>query len=373
MGDKGHPSQERGIEALVVDDSAFMRAVISDILERNGISVAAEAADGHEAVEAVETIRPDVITMDLQMPRMDGLKAVEVIMHRRPTPILVLSSHAGDDADITFEALSRGAVDFFTKPGGEVSADLATVEDRLIKTIKSVAASTPPTPSHGEGDDNRPFDAILTDNAPILAIASSTGGPSVVERILSDLPVEAGFRVLIVQHMPESFTERFAARLNRASDYTITEAHDGARIGPGEGVVAPGGFHLLVDHLTDETVTVTLDDGEPVHNVKPAADVTFDSLARFEPACAVGAVVTGMGADGAAGSRSLSDRGATIVAQDEETSVVFGMPQRTIENGCVDTIAPLDGLTQAIVSAVTPDVPPELTAPSKGSTGGDHP
>lgn len=348
MGEGCH--MEASIEALVVDDSAFMRAVITDILERNGIAVVAEASDGHEAVHAVEQHGPDVVTMDLSMPRMDGLKAVEVIMHRQPTPILILSSHAGEDAEITFDALQRGAVDFFTKPSGELSNDLASVEDRLVETVRSVATSNPPVPADSTADTSHSFGEIeVSETSPILAIASSTGGPSVVERILAELPAAANFRVIVVQHMPATFTNRFADRLNRKSDYRIVEAEDGLEIAPGEGVVAAGGYHLVVDEIEEDRLSVSLDDSSPRHNVKPAADVTFESLAADAPAHVVGVVLTGMGEDGAAGLARLNKHGAHVIAQDEASCVVFGMPKRAIEAGCVDTIAPEPELADAIL------------------------
>lgn len=351
MTSDGQRGGDGSITALVVDDSAFMRATITDLLERNGIQVVAEASDGYEAVVAVEESTPDVITMDISMPRMDGLKAVEVIMNRRPTPILMLSSHAGAEADVTFEALERGAVDFVQKPSGEVSTDLATVEDRLIETVETVAHTTPPSPAELASSDPSPTSTtnVQTDTSPILAIAASTGGPTVLERIFSELPLDVGFRVIVVQHMPETFTGRFAKRLDDASAYQVTEATDGTVVDPGEAVVAPGGYHLVVDEATPDRLRISLDDGQPVHNVKPAADITLESLAEHESAPVIGAVVTGMGTDGARGLEELSEHGARIVAQDEETSTVFGMPRRAIERGCVDRIESAEGLVSAFI------------------------
>ena len=376
MTGDGHTGTSNTIEALVVDDSTFMRAVIVDILERNDITVIGEAADGREAVTAVERLEPDVVTMDIEMPVMDGIEAVEVIMNRRPTPILVLSSHAGEDAEVTFEALDRGAVDFFTKPGGEVSTNLPSVETRLVETIKSVARSTPSSPADGSDAVVNPVvDTPPNETSPILAIAASTGGPTVLDRLLSKLPIEANFRILIVQHMPSGFTERFADRLDRASEYAISEAHHGMELSPGEGVLAQGGAHLLVDAVTEHSIRLSLDEREPVHNVMPAADVTFSSLANHDWDELLAVVVTGMGADGAAGAEQLKRAGATVIAQDEESSAVFGMPQRTIETGCVDTIASERELATEIVKHLdrreqTTGTPAGQTL---GMTGGEMP
>lgn len=375
MPSESQPRRKDRIRALVVDDSAFMRATITDLLERNDIDVVAEAVDGYEAVSAVEEHHPDVVTMDLSMPRMDGLKAVEVIMNRRPTPILVLSSHAGADADITFEALERGAVDFVQKPSGEVSANLATVEDRLVATIHSVADSDPTRTTPANRSKTSCIDDITVaeGQSPVLVIAASTGGPTVLEQVFSELPIAARFRILVVQHMPESFTERFAERLDGVSEYRVTEAREGSTVHAGEAVVAPGGRHLLVDRVSESTIRVALGDGDPVHNVKPAADVTLTSLADQAPAIAVGAVVTGMGNDGAAGLEALSEAGAHVIAQDEATSTVFGMPRRAIERGCVDRVVPDHDLATAMVDAVVATSSSGSVASREATAGGERP
>ena len=346
--------------------------MIGNILESNGINVIAEAADGREAVQAVVDHRPDVVTMDLNMPRMDGLDAIERIMDREPTPILVLSSLAEKDAEITFEALNRGAVDFFQKPGGEeVTSDIALAEDRLIDTIESVVHSTPPTPDAEPAQPRTEPKLTSADESPILAIAASTGGPAVVEAILSELPSEANLRIVIVQHMPASFTERFADRLDRSSAYHVTEAKDGQHVSPGEAVLAPGDYHLLVEECDEELITVSLDAGEAIHNVKPAADVTFSSLAECEPDNVIATVATGMGSDGAAGVVDLSDSGAKIIAQDEPTSAVFGMPQRAIETGCVDEIVPKEDLASTILDYHREFEASQSSASQLGVSGGN--
>ena len=344
--------------AVVVDDSHFMRTMLSDMLENGGVDVVATAADGAEAVTAVLDHEPDVVTMDFEMPNVDGLEAVKRIMAERPTPILMLSAHTADGNDVTFEALERGAVDFFTKPGGEVSTRMSSKEDQLVEKVKAVAGadvsrgrtstdSSPPStspPAEGEYE-----------GATVL-IASSTGGPTVVERVIGALPRDAGFRIIVVQHMPDAFTARFADRLDSASEYDVREATDGDRIGAGEALVAPGGKHLAVAGAGGDRIRLKLNDDSPEHGVRPAADVTMRSAAKAIDGPLVGVVLTGMGADGAAGAQAIKDAGGHVIAQDEASSAVFGMPKRAIELGCVDDVRSGDDVPGAILDATRLEV-----------------
>ena len=345
------------LRAVVVDDSQFMRTVICDMLEDEGISVVETASDGASGVEAVEQQDPDVVTMDLKMPGMDGIEAVDEIMSTHPTPVLVLSAHAADGAELTFEAMDRGAVDFFEKPSGEVSVGIKQQQDALVETVRSVAnADVSATEAAAE---HTPSTASVTASAseyvanPTLVIGSSTGGPTVVEGVLSELPLEADLRILIVQHMPDGFTGRFAKRLDEASEYNVHEATDGARIGGGEAVVAKGGKHLRVSGYGGGRIRLSLSEDEPVNNVRPAVDVTLRTAAAQIEGPLTAAILTGMGKDGATGVREVSAAGGTVVAQDEETSAVFGMPQRAIETGAVDDVRPRDELAAGVLDAIT--------------------
>lgn len=348
--------------AVVVDDSHFMRTMLSDMLEDGGVNVVDTAADGAEAVAAVLEHEPDVVTMDLQMPEVDGLEAVERIMAERPTPILMLSAHTADGADVTFEALEKGAVDFFTKPGGEVSTRMSSKEDQLVRKVKAVARadvgggravrsatgrarSTPSTTADGDYEEGA-----------TVVIASSTGGPTVVERVVAGLPRDADFRIIVVQHMPDAFTGRFADRLDAASEYDVREAVDGDRIGGGEALVAPGGKHLVVAGAGGGRLRVKLTEDPPEHGVRPAADVTMRSAAETVDGPLVGVVLTGMGSDGAAGVRAIDDAGGHVVAQDEASSAVFGMPKRAIELGCVDDVLSADEVPDGILDAIRLEV-----------------
>lgn len=341
--------------ALVVDDSHFMRTVISDILEEGGIDVVGQAQNGKLAVAQVAEHEPDVVTMDVEMPEMNGIDAVAEIMDRAPTPILMLSALTTEGADATMQALSNGAVDAFAKPGGTISTELSGSREELVAAVRSVAAANPKavrTPvQRSETPGSGPSTDEFVEN-PTLIIGASTGGPNVVESVLASLPREAGFRVLVVQHMPEGFTERFAARLDASSEYDIREAYDGARIGAGEGLIAAGDFHMRVSGYSNGRLRVRLEQDERRHSVRPAIDVTMESAATVIGDPLVAAVFTGMGADGADGVRAIKEAGGYVIAQDESTSAVFGIPARAIETGCVDIILPAEELASGIIDSV---------------------
>lgn len=342
--------------AVVVDDSQFMQRVITDILEDGDIDVVATAKDGISGIEAVKTHDPDVVTMDIEMPRLNGIDAVERIMDENPTPILMLSAHTEDGSELTFEALNRGAVDFFTKPGGEVSVGIGQHDEQLIESVRSAARadlSAVEAATRGTSRTQVSQTKLDYEDDPTLIVGASTGGPNVVERLLEELPVDADFRILVVQHMPDDFTARFADRLDRTSSYDVSEADDGRRVRGGEAVVAKGGYHLTVSGYSRGRIRIGLTESEPVNGVRPAIDVTMASAAETITDPLTGVVLTGMGADGADGVRRLNSAGASIIAQDEETSTVFGMPKRAIETGVVDAIHPIDELTEAVLETIT--------------------
>jgi len=349
---------------VVVDDSRFMRGLITDLLDEGGIPVVGEAKDGVEAIEVIADEQPDVVTMDLEMPRMNGIEAVERIMDEQPTPVLMLSAYTDDDAEVTFEALEKGAVDFFAKPGGEVSMGVSRLGDQLIETIRTVAdadlaqaspaeqstATAQPTAapaSTGSPSVSSP-DTNAFDDTRTVVIGSSTGGPNAVEQVMSELP-GGDCRVLIVQHMPEAFTSRFADRLDGAtSAYDVREASDGARIGPGEALVARGGTHLEITGYRSGRLRVGLIDDDLGHSVMPAVNVTMESAAETITDPLTGVILTGMGADGAEGICAIQEAGGPTIAQNEESCVIYGMPKRAVEAGCIDTVCPLDDVAATI-------------------------
>ncbi|NIB99377.1 chemotaxis protein CheB [Halobacterium sp. R2-5] len=340
--------------ALVVDDSHFMRTIISDILEDGGVDVVDTAANGKQAVKKVESIDPDVVTMDVEMPEMNGIEAVEAITDRHPTPILMLSALTTEGADATLEAMEKGAVDAFAKPGGTISTELSGHSEELVATVERVAAADPE--AGNDVEQTAPTTAPTTDaeyvDHPTLLVGASTGGPNVVESILGALPREADFRVLVVQHMPDQFTSRFAKRLDQTSEYDIKEADDGDRISGGEGLVARGDYHMQVSGYSNGRLRVRLDQSERRHSVRPAIDVTMESAAERVTDPLVAVVLTGMGTDGAEGIRAVKGAGGATFAQDEATSAVFGIPDRAIETGCVDDVLPADRLTEAITDSI---------------------
>ncbi|WP_256402285.1 chemotaxis-specific protein-glutamate methyltransferase CheB [Halorubrum salinum] len=367
-------SRDGSPRVVVVDDSPFMRGLIADLLTDAGVAVVGEAGDGAEALSVVAETAPDVVTMDVEMPGMGGLEAVERLMEETPTPVLMLSAHTDEGAEVTFEALERGAVDFFSKPGGEVSTGVSRESDRLVEAVRSVAdadlaAATwdrggSASASAGSGGSasagasastGASASASAATTAPAagldepltVVIGASTGGPNAVERVMSALPM-ADCRIVIVQHMPEAFTPRFADRLDAASAYDVREASDGARIGAGEALVARGGSHTRIDSYRAGRLRVKLDEDDS-QSVSPAADVTMRSAAEVVDDPLVGVVLTGMGSDAAEGIRAMADAGARTIAQSEDTCVIYGMPKRAVESGGVDEVHDLDDVAGAIV------------------------
>ncbi len=348
----------------MVDDSRFMRGLIADILESGGVDVVGEAENGREALAVVADTEPDVVTMDVEMPEMNGIEAVERLMDETPTPTLMLSAYTAEGAEETFAALDAGAVDFFAKPGGEVSMGVSRMEEQLVETVRSVAKADVSTAAHrrrtqaaaaASGGTAQPSAGAGSSTGRVsvepnttLIIGSSTGGPDAVERVISALPGDADLRGIVVQHMPEAFTGRFAERLDAACDLSVREAEDGMRLGRGELAVARGGHHLEVASARNGRLRLKVVDEDRGQGVRPSVNVTMESAAQVVDDPLIGVVLTGMGADGSEGVQALSRAGARVLAQDEDTCVVYGMPKRAAETGCVDTVLPLDDIAGGI-------------------------
>ncbi len=351
----------RNPRTVVVDDSRFMRGLITDLLDDAGIPVVGEAKDGREALSVIADTEPDVVTMDLEMPNMNGIEAVERVMVENPTPVLMLSAYTDDDAEVTFEALEKGAVDFFAKPGGEVSMEVSRLADQLVETIRTVAdadikqanRAEPATTTAAAGATGSPAaepstDTDEFDDTRTVIIGSSTGGPNAVEQVMSDLP-GGDCRVIIVQHMPEAFTARFADRLDAAtSQYSVRESTDGARVGAGDALVAKGGKHLEITGYRNGRLRVGHIDDDLGHSVMPAVNVTMESAAETITDPLTGVILTGMGADGADGICAIQAAGGPTIAQSEESCVIYGMPKRAVEAGCIDTVCHLDDVATTI-------------------------
>jgi len=342
------------LQVLVVDDSALMRRLIADLLESDpGIEVVGTARDGQDAVEKVAMLHPDVVTMDVEMPGMNGLEALSHIMQQFPVPVVMLTGLR--DADVALEAMERGAVDFLLKPSGTISVDLHKIRDELIRKVKlarlvNLRKLTQPLPpakplpsfrSHPRRNGHR-----------AVVIGASTGGPRAVEEILATLPGDLPAPVLIVQHMPPGFTRSFAERLNQRSALQVKEAEGGDILKPGRAFVAPGDFHMRVRPGRNHAV-IRLEQSEPVNGVRPAVDVTMMDVAEVYGAGSVGVVLTGMGADGARGARRIKAAGGFVIAQDQGTSVVYGMPRAVVKTGAADRVLPLEEIPAAILQVLT--------------------
>lgn len=335
------------IRVLVVDDSAFVRKVLSDGLNKEAdIEVVGQAADPYAARRKIVELEPDVLTLDIEMPRMDGLTFLEKLMKHRPMPVVVVSSLTPKDSELAFRALALGAVSVVPKPGSQFSAP--DVERELAAAVRAAAASRPQRGLQHGVPALKPADFETTDK--VIAIGSSTGGTVAVESILAALPATSP-GVLIVQHLRPEFTASFAAQLDAASALKVKEAEDGAPVVPGTAYVGRGGRHLLLKRSGGHYY-VQVKDGPPVHHQKPAVDVLFKSAARAAGANAVGVILTGMGRDGAEGLLEMKEAGAHTIAQDEASCVVYGMPRAAVELGAAAEVLPLERIPAAVLAAL---------------------
>jgi two-component system, chemotaxis family, protein-glutamate methylesterase/glutaminase len=343
-----HPAA-RKIRVLIVDDSLFMRAAIARALAAGPFEIVGQAKDGHDALAQILKLQPDVVTMDFNMPGMTGADTVRLVMQQRPTPVVMFSAHTKQGAKETFDALAAGAVDFLTKPTGEVSVDLTKIADELVRKLVAAAqarprpASPPPTAgASGSFPAMRSMTSLSAASSPgvlprLCVIAISTGGPAALSELVPALVPDLRTAVVIVQHMPAGFTGPFAERLDAASRISVHEARSGDRPMPGSVLIAPGDRHVEFD----DRGVVTLTDGPLVNGCRPAADVTMMSAARVYGRRASAVVMTGMGRDGAAGALAIKRADGKTLAQDQATSVIFGMPKAAIDAGAIDEIAAL--------------------------------
>jgi two-component system chemotaxis response regulator CheB len=343
------------IRVLVVDDSILMRSILGDMLNLPGeMSVVGLAKNGLEAIARTKELKPDVITMDVEMPKMDGITALRQIMKEQPTPVIMLSAVTKEGAWQTMMALSAGAVDFVSKPSGSISLDIDRVKGALIEKIRAVCAvSRSKLRVAAEMPEVHKGPARMAVRAKkVVVIGSSTGGPGALEQVVPRLPENLKAGILIVQHMPPGFTRSLAERLNRISAVEIKEAQDGDAILEGRALLAPGDYHMIVRKGAGAGHIVSMSQEPPVHRVRPAVDVTMKSAVRNFGAGIVGVVLTGMGTDGAFGLKDIKDQGGRTIACDEKTSVIFGMPKAAIELGCVDRVEPLGNIAGAIIDMV---------------------
>lgn len=356
------------IRVLVVDDSALMRQMISRILTGAGMEVVGTARDGIEALEKAAELRPDVMTLDVEMPRMDGLTALRLLMARQPMPVVMVSSLTQEQAPAAVEALAIGAVDVVGKPGGTISLNIMDVADDIIRKVKAAAsAKVAPAGSSGAGgqasERREPDGRGETDERrekrvngrrqaksepPLVVIGSSTGGPKALSQLFAALPGDFPAPVVVVQHMPPGFTRALAQRLNELSALRIAEAEPGRRPLAGEVWVAKGGVHLVFSPAK----AMCEDLGPPHLGVRPAVDVTLESAVARWGGNVVAVILTGMGMDGARGCRKVKQAGGKVLAQDEQSSVIYGMPRAVVEMGLADRVEGIGGMAGALVEVV---------------------
>ena len=338
---------------LVVDDSAFMRKVITDVLERSGeFRVVGTARNGFDALKQVHALDPDLVTLDVDMPELDGIQALGYIMSEMPRPVVMLSAATTSSGhDATLRALELGAVDFVRKPSGPISLDLGRVSDKLLGALRAAAQANlsglqmiVPSPATAR----RSADSAKAATR-VVVIACSTGGPRALAEIVPHLPRDLDAAVLVVQHMPAGFTRSLAQRLDALSPLRVTEACNDEQVRHGHVYVAPGGKHMRVQRSSTGAPIIQLDDSPPVWGVRPAADPLFRSVASVFRDAVVAVVLTGMGRDGAEGLRLIRGAGGRGIVQNRETSTIFGMPHAALQLAGADRIVPLGDVASTIV------------------------
>jgi len=364
------PPLLKKFRVLVVDDSAFMRKVLESIFNADDqLTVIGHAKDGREAIALAESLKPDVITMDLNMPHLDGLQATAQIMTTNPRPIVVVSSESKEGAASTLKALELGAIDFVTKPSSGIDLDMQSVKDDLLRKVRIAAkvrvvrtasrlAAQLQAPMNG-GPARKPQPPVARPAAstalppdmrfPVVVLAASTGGPATVMRLAPGFTKDFPAAVILVQHMPAAFTTQYALQLAEFTGIRVKEAEANEPVQPGTFYICPGGQHLRVS----PTGRMQLDAATGrIDGYLPNIDVTMESVAAFAGAMSIGVVLTGMGSDGARGSRAIKNAGGYVLAQDEATSVIFGMPAEAIKSGAVDQVLGLDDIYSSIENRV---------------------
>lgn len=341
-------------KVLVVDDSALMRQILTEILSKApDLEVVGTAADPYKAREKILALKPDVLTLDVEMPRMDGLTFLGKLMRSRPMPVVMVSTLTEKGCDTTLKALELGAVDFVTKPRIDMSEGMVDIGAEIVQKVRNAAQArvSKLTTSSPTGNKAAALtDALITSTHKIIAIGASTGGTQALSQVLPNLPPNTP-GIVIVIHMPAGFTARYARRLDELCHMKVSEAKDRDVILPGHILIAPGSHHMTVKRNGARYLVRTNDD-PPVNQFRPSVDVLFNSVAQYVGSNAVGCILTGMGNDGAAGLLAMKQAGAPTFAQNEQTCVVFGMPRAAIQMGAADQVLPLDKISDGLLTKV---------------------
>lgn len=346
----------KGIRVVVVDDSAYSRRTITKMLEGfEGIEVAGYACNGEEGIQKVIALKPDLVTLDLEMPKMDGFTLLRILVTRFSLPVIVISAASG--ADKVFKALELGALDFIAKPTSTASTELLTIRDDLrIKVLQAASLKTSLgircRPGADDGRESQPtapgMVARPRPGLDIVAIGTSTGGPPALQRIFSAFERAFPFAVVVAQHMPAGFTRAFSERLNRSSAFEIKEAEDGDPVLPGRILIAPGGKNLIVEVDGGQVIARILEPTK-ADRYLPSVDLMFESCARIYHDRLAAVILTGMGNDGSRGLRAVKEQGGYVISESEETAVVYGMPREALATGLVDRVAPLHLIAREIL------------------------
>lgn len=339
------------IKVLCVDDSALIRDLLSEIInEQPDMEVVATAPDPLVARDLIKRHNPDVLTLDVEMPRMDGLDFLERLMRLRPMPVLMVSSLTQAGSEVTLRALELGALDFVAKPSLGIRSGMKAYAEEITEKLRAAARSRPRRARKRDTPAPRALEAPMVSSEKLLIIGASTGGTEAIRSVLEPMPAN-GPAVLITQHMPGGFTRSFAERLDRICRIAVKEARDGERILPGHAYVAPGDVHLKLVR-NGANYVARLDDGPPVNRHRPSVDVLFRSAADQAGRNAIGVLLTGMGKDGAAGLLEMRRAGAATLAQDEASCVVFGMPREAIALGAAEEVVGLDDMAARLLKRV---------------------
>ncbi|ABR48851.1 response regulator receiver modulated CheB methylesterase [Alkaliphilus metalliredigens QYMF] len=353
---------DKKINVLVVDDSAFMRKMITDILNADPkITVVGSARNGSEVVKKILELKPDVVTLDIEMPICDGIEALRLIMEKCPLPVIMLSSLTSEGGEATISALELGAIDFIQKPTSLFKINGDTLKDEMISKVKeAVKAKITQSNLKEVRAEKTSFlfsqpntHKINRQKTTLVAIGVSTGGPKALQSVIPYLPANIQASFLVVQHMPAGFTKSLANRLNTLSHINVKEATHLEAVLPGHAYIAPGGYHMAVVEGSNKQLQIHLNQDEPVSGHRPSVDVLFKSVSNLNNKNLIGVIMTGMGSDGTEGVGEIKNQvNSYIIAQDEETSIVYGMPKSAVKTGKVDTIVPLHKIANEIITRV---------------------